>query len=76
MFTVGDLRSFLESIRRKKAKATLAETLKELTADKFQGDVGTWYRSYITLTKREAKVSEEMDLLTEYEADRLASRIQ
>jgi hypothetical protein len=76
VFTVGDLRSFFESIRRKEKKATLLEALNDLTSDSFQADVATWHKNYITLAIPEKKPNEEMDLITEYGNDRQASRIQ
>ena len=76
IFTVGDLRSFLESIRRKNGKETLAEALASVTSDTFQSEVATWHKSYITLAQIDKHVAEEMDLLAEYESDRSSSRIQ
>jgi ATPase family protein associated with various cellular activities (AAA) len=76
IFTVGDLRSFLESLRRKNGKDTLADAIASLNADSFQAEVATWHKGYITLAKLDKHVTEEMDLLTEYDSDKLASRIQ
>lgn len=76
IFTVGDLRSFLESLRRKNGKNTLADALASSTADTFQSEVATWHKSYITLASLDKREPEEMDLLTEYESDKSSSRIQ
>jgi hypothetical protein len=76
IFTVGDLRSFLESLRRKNGKDTLADALAALNADSFQSEVAVWHKSYITLANLDKHAAEEMDLLAEYESDKLSSRIQ
>jgi hypothetical protein len=70
LFTVADLRNFLEHLRRRAEANTLLSALDKLSKDKFQKDIRAWEKDYITLNKN------EKNLLEEYEKDKYASRIQ
>jgi SpoVK/Ycf46/Vps4 family AAA+-type ATPase len=76
LFTVGDLRSFVENIRRRAKAKTLQLALQSLGKAEFQKDVSDWAKSYITLASEKRHDGTEIDALTEYESDKNASRIQ
>jgi hypothetical protein len=70
LFTVADLRNFLEHLRRSAGTNILLSALEQLSKTGFQKDVRAWAQSFITLNKG------EKNLLDEYTKDIAASRIQ
>jgi hypothetical protein len=77
LFTVADLRSFLEHVRRRERAETLSQALGKIDRDTFQHDVSIWAKSYITLSEADTRLPEtDLDLRTEYDRDKQASRIQ
>jgi hypothetical protein len=77
LFTVGDFRSFVESIRRGAQKETLLLALQTIDRERFQKEVNDWARTYITLATAENKPHDaELDALAEFNLDKEASRIQ
>lgn len=67
-FTVGDFRSFVESIMRRKEKDTVLAALQDIDERTFKELANGWAANYSTLSAE--------DLRVEYELDREASRIQ
>jgi hypothetical protein len=77
LFTVADLRNLLEHLRRRERAETHLSALENISKENFKSDVEVWNRSYITLNKVElTQTDTKMTLLTEYEKDKSASRIQ
>jgi hypothetical protein len=84
LFTVGDFRGFIGNLMRKEQnrgervseEETVVVALNRLTRDGFQKAVKEWANKYIALAKVEKKPSDEIDALTEYNADKEDSRIQ
>jgi AAA+ superfamily predicted ATPase len=79
LFTVGDFRSFIESLVRGVNEKTIEAALKnpKINKDTFQKQVSEWAKSYITLSKAGTRaVDTQMDPLTEFEQDQQGSRIQ
>jgi DNA polymerase III delta prime subunit len=76
LFTVADLRSFLEHLRRKARSKTTVAALKTIAKRDFQNEVANWSENYITLNRKEKPKGNEMSLLDEYKGDMQASRIQ
>ena len=70
LFTVSDLRNFLEHLQRRAKTQTLLSALEQLPKEAFEQDVKSWVGTYITLN------TEQETLLKEFNDDRVASRIQ
>jgi len=69
MFTVAELRSFLEHLRRRKGSANLSSALENLDNREFESIVAQWAKTTIALSRGSA-------LTKEYKEDRGASRRQ
>jgi hypothetical protein len=70
LFTVADLRNFLEHLTRRAEADLLLTALEKINKLQFEKDVRAWSKNYITLN------TSEKSLLAEYEKDQAASRIQ
>lgn len=77
LFTVGDFRSFVESLKRSVSQKTLEAALKDIVKAKFQQQVNEWTHNYITLSQGGTRSADaHMGALDEFKRDKEDSKIQ